>query len=160
MTVQTSSFHWPGDLVPHKPPMLLVDEVIAHSADGIVTRTQVTEDNPFFMPGRGLPSYVTFEIMAQSISAHDGESRRLEGLGPAIGLLLGCRKFTVTRDWLHAGESLETEAVPLLHDGELRSFECVVLTAAGAEVSRGAINVFRPSDPDAYFEEISNRHAS
>ncbi len=160
MTVTHADLPAPEALVPHKPPMLLLDEVLSFDEVSITTRSHITEANPFYVPGRGVPSYVTFEIMAQSISAHDGATRWQTGEPPAIGLLLGCRKFTVTRDWLQPGETVDTQASPLLFEGEMRSFECVVRSTSSEELATGAINVFRPEDPDAFAAHLADPHAS
>jgi len=139
--------------------MLLIDEIVSQNEGRIVTRSHITADNVFYVPGRGIPSYVGFEMMAQSISAQDGCLRRESGEAPAIGLLLGCRKYSTSRDWFADGETLETEAVPLLNEGEMRSFECRVRTLAGQELAHGVINVFRPSDPDAFLAQMKADHA-
>ena len=134
--------------------MLLVDDVLEFDQSHIKTRTVISESSPFFQPGRGMPSYVTFEIMAQSISAYDGAIRRDSGEPPAIGFLLGCRKFQTMCDWLQAGDSVITEAKPLLAEGEMQSFDCSVKTDAGLEIALGIINVYRPEDPIAFLSQV------
>ncbi|MCI4644109.1 MAG: 3-hydroxyacyl-ACP dehydratase [Hyphomonadaceae bacterium] len=140
--------------------MLLIDEIMSQDDTLIRTRTTLTEANPFFQPGRGIPSYITFEIMAQSISAYDGAVRRASGESPAIGFLIGCRKFKTSCNWLQPGTILETEAISLLADGEMRSFDCTMKTSSGSDVAMGIINVFRPDDPDAFLAQVSTRNAS
>lgn len=142
-----------AELAPHAPPMLLVDTVVSSADNRQQTETTVRADNPFFVPGRGLPSYVGFELMAQSISIYDGILRRENGEPPAIGFLLGCRRYKVTRDWFEEGERLMIEIESLLDEGEMRSFNCRIVGPGGEEFATGAINVFRPDDPQAYLDQ-------
>jgi predicted hotdog family 3-hydroxylacyl-ACP dehydratase len=136
----------PRELAPHAAPMLLVDRVVHVDATRIHAQTIVSASNLFFMPGRGLPSYVAFELMAQSVSIFDGWRRRQNGEAPQIGFLLGCRKYRVARDWLLEGETIDIECASLIDEGEMRSFDCRILVA-GAETASGTINVYRPDDP-------------
>lgn len=142
-----SDYPHPRELAPHAAPMLLVDRVIELDATTIRARSVVSSDNPFFIPGRGLPSYVGFELMAQAVSIFDGWRRRGQGEGPQIGFLLGCRKYRVARDWFAEGETIDIECRSLIDEGEMRSFDCQ-LFVGGVEVGSGALNVYRPDDPE------------
>jgi predicted hotdog family 3-hydroxylacyl-ACP dehydratase len=153
------TFPAPSDLIPHEVPMVLVDQILACDETKIVTQTRINEDNPFYVLGRGLPAYVTFEMMAQSISAQDGETLKRQGKPPAVGLLLGCRKFSVSQDWIKAGETVITHVEPLLFEGELRSFQCQTNTSSGEEIACGSINVFRPENPEAFKEQLLSDYA-
>jgi len=148
----TGTYPHPRELAPHAAPMLLVDQVLEAGEGYIRAQSTVGSSNIFFMPGRGLPSYVAFELMAQTVSVLDGWGRRAEGQGPQIGFLIGCRKYRVTRDWFAPGEVLEIACTALIQEGELRSFECRV-TAGAAEVASGTLNVFRPDDPARFLTE-------
>ena len=147
----------PRELAPHNPPMLIVDELADWAEDRLETHYRVRADNLFFMAGRGLPSYVAFEIMAQSISVHDGMERRHLGERPQIGFLLGARQFKSHRDWLQAGEQLVTTVEAVLNEGELRAFGCVVKTETGELIAEAEIKVFRPEDPLAFLESGGKR---
>lgn len=134
-------------LAPHDPPMLFVDEVLERDSDGIRTRSAVSCSNPLFVPGRGLPGYVLFEIMAQSISIQDGLDRRELNEPPQVGFLLGTRKFVCHRDWLQDGEIVIVVTSALLNEGEMRSFRCKALGESGERLAEADLNVFRPDDP-------------
>ncbi len=137
-------------LAPHDPPMLFVDEVVEKLSDGIRTRAVVSSANPLFVPGRGLPGYVVFEIMAQSISIQDGLDRHELGEPPQIGFLLGSRKYVCKRDWLADGETVLVTTTPLLNEGEMRSFRCEAHGESGGLLAEAVLNVFRPDDPDGF----------
>ena len=146
----SSTFPPASALTPHAPPMLLVDEVL--SADDVVleTRSVISETNPFFVPGRGVPAYVGFEIMAQSISVFDGYNRSLSGEEPKVGFLLGCRKYDAKIDWFAAGDTLTTRVSVLLNEGPMRSFSCEIRSAEEQLLAAGVINVFRPDSLDDF----------
>lgn len=145
-----------GELTPHAPPMLLIDEVLSCTDMRVHARARVRGDGLFFQKGRGLPSYVGFEIMAQAIAAYDGWVRRAKGEKPTLGFLLGCRRYQTSVDWFAEGETLEIVASSLIHEGEMRSFDCKLLTVGGVEVASGTLNVFRPDDPEAFLAGIGN----
>ncbi len=149
----TTAWPPPRELTRHAGAMLLIDRVVESSGNRQRTETTVTAANPFFVAGRGLPSYVGFEMMAQSISIFDGLLRRENNEAPAIGFLLGCRRYRVTRDWFEQGERLLIDVISLIEEGEMRSFDCRILGPGEEEFASGSINVYRPDDPQAYLEQ-------
>lgn len=142
------------DLVPHASTMLLIDRVVAAEGERVVSELTIRPDNIFFQRGRGVPAYVGFEFMAQTISAYDGLRRRRSGNKPAIGLLLGCRKYAAARPFFVEGESLTVESISLLGEEGMASFDCRIFEAGGGEVATAVINVYRPVDPEAFFQTL------
>lgn len=138
------------ELVAHADTMLLIDRVIFADDDRAHSESAIRADNIFFQRGRGVPAYVGFELMAQTISAYDGLKRIKDGKKPVIGFLLGCRKYSAARPFFTEGEVVTTEAVSLLGEAGMASFECRILDAAGAELASATINVYRPDDPEAF----------
>jgi predicted hotdog family 3-hydroxylacyl-ACP dehydratase len=138
-------------LVPHRAPMRLIDRIVGE--EGEITRADyvIPADSLFLTPGKGVPTYAAFEMMAQGICATDGLRRFRRGQAPSLGFLLGCRKFAATRGWLQPGETLTLESTCLI-DGETSSYQCRVLDADGAEVANATVNVFQPADISAYLE--------
>lgn len=145
------------ELAPHDPPMLFIDELVEWNADNLKAQYRVASDNPMLVPGRGVPGYVAFEVMAQAVSVHDGITRYQSGEPPQIGFLLGTRRFTTTRDWLQPGEVLVIFADAVLNEGELRAFDCRVESEAGEEIARAELKVFRPDDPQAFLASGGQR---
>jgi predicted hotdog family 3-hydroxylacyl-ACP dehydratase len=148
----TEAYPHPRELAPHAAPMLLIDRVVEAGDRSILAQSVITASNIFFMPGRGLPSYVAFELMAQTVSILDGWRRRKHGEGPQVGFLVGCRKYRVARDWFSEGDVLDIACTALIDEGEMRSFECLV-SAGGVEMATGTLNVYRPDDPAKYLAE-------
>lgn len=140
------------ELVPHADGMLLIDRVVWAEGKSIRSETTIRADSIFFQPARGVPAYVGFELMAQTISAYDGLRRRAGGEKPAIGFLLGCRKYATARPFFADGETVTIEATSLLGDEGMASFDCRILDANGGELASATINVYRPADPDSFLQ--------
>lgn len=138
------------ELVQHADSMLLIDRIVFAEGDKACSESTVRADNIFFQRGRGVPAYVGFELMAQTISAYDGLKRIRNGKKPSIGFLLGCRRYAAARPFFFEGERVTTEAISLLGEEGMASFECRILDAAGAELASATINVYRPEDPEAF----------
>lgn len=137
---------WPalGELVPHAGAMLLLDRVLAYAPDSICAEAVITRDHAFFQVGKGVPAYVGLEMMAQTVCVWDGLRRRHNGQAPAIGFLLGTRRYTTARPFFREAERLRVEAVSLLNDGSVGSFECRIFGEGLEELAKGVINVYRP----------------
>jgi predicted hotdog family 3-hydroxylacyl-ACP dehydratase len=139
-------------LAPHAESMLLIDRVVAVEGEMVRSEATIRADNIFFQAGHGVPAYVGFELMAQTISAYDGLKRRANGKKPAIGLLLGCRKYAVARPFFSEGERLTIESISLLGEEGMASFDCRILDTAGDELATATINVYRPADAAAFMQ--------
>jgi predicted hotdog family 3-hydroxylacyl-ACP dehydratase len=134
----------PEPLIPHDAEMRLIDRVLSEIGETVRAEATVRADNVFFHAGRGLPAYVGFELMAQTISAYDGLRRRRKGFSPAVGFLLGCRKYEAIRPYFREGERLLIQVTSLLGDEGMSSFDCRIEDGDGAELATGVINVYRP----------------
>jgi 3-hydroxyacyl-[acyl-carrier-protein] dehydratase len=52
------------DLIPHRPPWLLVDRVVERSADGVIAEKRVAAGDPLLADG--LPELLLLEALAQT----------------------------------------------------------------------------------------------
>ena len=140
------------ELLPHADGMLLIDRIVGAHDKTVQSETTVRADNIFYRQGHGLPAYVGFELMAQTISAYDGLRRHANGEKPVMGFLLGCRKYETARPFFAEGETLRIEATSLLGDEGMASFECRIAGADGTQLASAVINVYRPADPHAFLQ--------
>src|SRR5262245_54266128 len=93
-------------VVPQRPPMILIDEIVTREAGRIVVEVTIRNTGLFFQPGRGVPSHVALEWMAQACAAFAG-CEAIDGGGAVrIGFLLGSRDFWAPRAWFAEGERL------------------------------------------------------
>ena len=85
-------------LVPHKRSMLLLDGILGFDREKgqAASLTEVDRSNLFFDGNlNGIPGYVCFELMAQTISAYDYLVGGGMGGKPKIGFILGVNQLKV-----------------------------------------------------------------
>ena len=114
-----------GDLVPHRPPSLLIDELIEADETGALSRVLITPRSLYFEDA-GVPALTVIEYMAQTIAAYSGNQRKAGGSEVQLGFLLACRKLTLAVDTLQAGDELRVEVRKIWAGPPLAQFECEV----------------------------------
>ena len=96
-------------LLPHKGRMFLLDRAVDVDFENYSIKIQVdvTENSMFYDESLGgIPSYVTFEYMAQGISALSGLSNKRKGLPPKVGVILSVSDFKTFVPVLKAGTTV------------------------------------------------------
>ena len=120
-----STFPAIGELVPHRPPMILLDRMLDYAAGHARCAVQLRDDSPFVEDGR-VRALVAIEYMAQAVAAYAGMRSREKGERPSIGFLLGTRELRLPVDFFQAGDALLVDVEHLFGDEQLGSFRCVV----------------------------------
>ena len=135
-------------LVPHAAPMLLIERIVSADIDTMTAEVHITEDSMFFEIGHGVPTYVGIEYIAQTTAAYSGwrSQQTAPGSAPKIGLLLGTRKITITRDWFAAQSTLEIRVKNIFEDKEMGVFYGEILDL-GIVIVSARINVCQPENP-------------
>ena len=140
------------ELVPHRPPMLLIDRVCAHGDDVTVSTVAIRAESPFVAAGPdgrlGVPAVVGIEYMAQTVAAYAGLSARKEKRAPRIGFLLGCRELSLDTDAFAVGEVLTIEVRRVFGENDLGSFSCQVTGADGRTLASGSLTVYQGPLPE------------
>ena len=140
------NFPPPGDLLPHRPPMLLLRSVRAHAPQETVCET--TFDAAFAQAcGGEVPAAFGLELIAQAAAVHHALTQLAAGgvhVRAARGLLLGSRRLDLRARTLPVGRPLVVTVAggggpPGL--GGLIRFEGRVEDAAGAILARGDATV-------------------
>lgn len=77
-------------IIPHRGKMLLLDRITEYDLEGSIrTEYGITETCLFYNPElKGVPGWVGFEFMAQTISALSGLRGKITGIKPKIGFIL------------------------------------------------------------------------
>jgi 3-hydroxyacyl-[acyl-carrier-protein] dehydratase len=75
------------DLIPHRPPWLLVDRVTARGDDFVEAEKRIAADDPLVAPA-GLPELLLLEALAQTAACLNAGT-----LGAHRGLLVAARRF-------------------------------------------------------------------
>jgi len=131
------------DLIPHRPPIALLDEVVEYTPDQITCRVHLRPDMPFMHAGRQRCA-VCMEYMAQACAAFAGMPKHGQAGQPAIGYVVGVRRMTLARDYLEAGIELTVTACMTWRDVQTAAFRCEV-TSGGESVARAELTVVDPS---------------
>jgi predicted hotdog family 3-hydroxylacyl-ACP dehydratase len=96
------------DLISHRPPMRLLDELVSHSHEVTTCRVRITAESTFVRHGQ-VPCLVAVEYIAQCIAVHSTlESIRAAGapVPPRIGYLIGVRQLELRRSHFSVGDEL------------------------------------------------------
>ncbi len=142
----------PETYLSHRPPMLLVSEVLLIEEDAVRTCTKLGAEGPLarFAYAEGtVPNEFLLEIMAQSIGIWAGARKSAgvaapEGETPAeVGFLLSVRQAKFLEAAVPATGTVITHMQKLLQEGQLATFEGAV-TLEGRELARGRITVYQP----------------
>ena len=80
------------DLLPHAPPMVLLDRVISCEGEGLCAEVEITPDSQFCTNGR-VGVWVGIEYMAQAVAAWSGWQARRRAEPVKVGFLLGTRRY-------------------------------------------------------------------
>lgn len=136
------------DVLPHRKPMVLIDEIVSFDAAAGSLTAAVTPVPAW------CENWVAIEYMAQTAAALAGKVDRLEGYaGPARpGFLLGTRRLDLGLDRFEVGVRYLVTATCAFSDTETASFDCAV-TRDGDVVAKATLNAYRPRDIHGFMEE-------
>lgn len=129
------------EVLPHRPPMVLIDEIVSCDLKAGTLSAAVTVRREW------CENWVAIEFMAQTAAALAGTVDRAEGYtGPARpGFLLGTRRLDLDLDRFEVGARYLITATCAFVDAETASFECEI-TRDGRTVAKATLNAYRPSD--------------
>ena len=144
------------ELLPHRPPMVLIDGVESFDAEmkRLVSRVTIGE-NQLFFDGQGVPNWVAIEYMAQTAAALVGHLDRHLAPGQPVrpGLLLGTRKLELKLARFEAGKTYRIVTENVFGDSDAASFACSIEDETGATVATANLNAYRPSDMEKFLKE-------
>ena len=133
------------DLLPHRPPMLLVDEVLEHVGLTVRCQTTIREGNPFVRDGE-VSSLLAIELFAQSACSLIALLHSSAGASLQSGALLGTRSIVLHEPTLSVGDVLEIRCEERMAIGPAAQIECVLIRA-GVTLADGSINVMAGAPP-------------
>jgi predicted hotdog family 3-hydroxylacyl-ACP dehydratase len=141
-------------LVPHRAPMLLVDELVSQEGRAIVCRATIREDHPFLSDGE-VSVLVAVELFAQTAAALVGLLASAGGPSMQSGALLGSREVLFSTDALHVGDVLDIRCEEVWTVGPAAQVVCA-LYRDGVKIAEGSINVMA-GDPQGAAAAKANR---
>ncbi|MCA9688811.1 MAG: hypothetical protein KC636_04330 [Myxococcales bacterium] len=128
-----------AELLPHKPPMRLVDAITSIDGGAIVCRATITEDTPFVAGGE-VSNLLALELFAQTAATLCAARAYGRGQAMRVGVLLGVRELTLEAPTLAVGDVLEVDVRERWSDARVGNFRCQ-LRRDGVVLASGAINV-------------------
>ena len=99
-----------ASLLPHRGSMLLLTRVNEYNLERrtLCAESHITEDCLFYDPViKGVPAWVAFEFLAQSIAALSGLWSREKGENPQIGFILSVSSIQIGLPLFSAGTTVE-----------------------------------------------------
>ena len=139
----------------HRPPMLLVDRIVAYSEESAKCEFSVSPGNAFFEQDAGVPAYVGIEYMAQCIAVHAGVRAYLRGRPPPIGFLLGSRQLELFDDYMVEQRLYIASCRQVLRGGDgMGSFDCRIVSD-GQTVASARLAVLERHDEEAFGLQLS-----
>ena len=141
------------ELVPHRPPMILIDRLLEATETRAVALVRVDEGS-LFLGSEGVPAYVGIEYMAQTIAAHGGYLSRQKGEPVKTGFLLGTPKMTCAEPFFEMGATLRIEVEKEWGDDQLMRFLCAIFDHnSGERLQYAALNVLQPNDLQEFLDQ-------
>jgi predicted hotdog family 3-hydroxylacyl-ACP dehydratase len=143
-------------LLPHQPPMILIDRLVAITGQEGTCEVTVTPHS-MFLEASGVPAFVGIEYMAQSVAAYGGYQAYLAHEPIAVGLLVGTRRLALSCQFFELGQTLRIHVAHVWGKHELMRFRCAITSAAaGTLLQQAELNVFRPKALQTYLEEVGH----
>lgn len=138
---------WPpiAELVPHAPPMILIDRMLDWEPGFARCELTVRDEAPFVSGGR-IHSVVGIETMAQTVAACLGYEAYTGGEGVRVGVIIGCRRMDIERAWVPVGTRLIIEARRVRGNEMLSHFDCRVLDGESV-VATSLLSLYHASEP-------------
>jgi predicted hotdog family 3-hydroxylacyl-ACP dehydratase len=133
-----------AELLPHQPPMILIDEILGYDETSLTAGVRVTPES-LFLEEEGVPVHVGFEYMAQACGAFAGIMARERGETVRIGFALGTRQYRAHLPFFRRGDRLEVRVSLLYRDEQMGAFSCRI-EVAGALAAEAQLSVYQP-DP-------------
>lgn len=126
--------------MPHRAPMLLLDRLVHHEDERVVTEATFEPGQLFVDEAGRVSPFVALELFAQSAAAHFGYGGYLRGGAFASGALLGTRKLEAFVDALPTGRALRVEAERVFTMPPAAQYDCVLFDG-DRRLAAGTINV-------------------
>lgn len=148
--------------LPHRDEMFLLTratrwDVVART---ITCEYEITKDCIFYEEDSdGIPSWVGFELLAQTICALTGIEFTQKGLEPPPGMILSVSNFKAEKPYLNAGVTCVMDIKEDFCDKEAMTYcyDCNLYenTLSDAPVITAKITVMETEDMEAFFKKTA-----
>ena len=133
------------ELVPHRPPMLLINEVVAVDARSSSARVMIDSQASFYQAGAGVPTWIGLEYMGQTAALIAGYQLKHGLVEPHLGFLLGTRHYQTQLDYFAENSTLRVSCQEKALVGDsLATFDCSICYDGQADnLATATLSVFR-----------------
>ncbi|MFT7579361.1 MAG: putative hotdog family 3-hydroxylacyl-ACP dehydratase [Myxococcota bacterium] len=148
-TASKSAVVYPAiaDLVPHGPPMLMLDALVNWSPGLAECRLTVSAETPF-VTDNAVGASLTLEFMAQAVAACLGYEAYQGGAGVRVGMIIGVRQMTMAVESIAVGTTLSVFAKRLRGNETLSRFEGEVIDqATRASLATASMTLYHAEKP-------------
>lgn len=139
------------DILPHNPPMVLIDKVIDVNLEEktLISEINIDENNIFFDKSiNGIDSTVGIEFMAQTIGCYAFFKNNCKP--PKIGFLLGSRLFNTGIPIFKLNEKYTIKVKEIFTDEQIVAFDCIMYDRKNEEIASATINVFQAENAEEF----------
>jgi predicted hotdog family 3-hydroxylacyl-ACP dehydratase len=144
-----------ASLLPHQPPMILLDQVTDYDENSLTAEVTIREDTLFLAPD-GVPGHVGVEYMAQACGAYAGVHALDSGQPVRIGLLLGTRNYRVLVPHFRLGDRLRIAVAMIFRDEPVAAFACGI-TIGGKIGAEAELKVYEANDEQLLLDSGGER---
>ena len=143
----------PADFLPHRPPMILLAELISVDVPGVASAVPDTSPSCIFYDPemKGVPAGAALEYMAQTMALAVGVERRRRGQKTKVGFVLGTRRLEVKVSTFESGKRYVVNAKCVYGDDEFASFDCSITDPDGVTVATALFTAYQP--PESMLEQ-------
>ena len=141
-------------LIPHRQPMLLINQITHLDASHSEALVMIDEQAPFFEPGKGVPTWIGIEYMGQTAALIAGYRLKHGLLPPHLGFLLGTRSYSASCEYFEPNSVIKVTAKEqaVVADG-FAKFDCFIEHHTpqrddSEPLARASLSVFRKNIPE------------
>ena len=147
----------PADFLSHRPPMIMLAELISVDMPGVASAVPDTSPSCIFYDPdlKGVPACAALEYMAQTMALAVGAERRRRGQTPKVGFVLGTRRMGVKIATFESGKRYVANAKCVYDDEEFASFDCSITDPDGATVAAALFTAYQPPESVLAQEEVT-----
>jgi len=138
-----------GEVVPHKGKMLLLDSIQGYSFEDstITAEVSINKASMFYDENLGgVPAWIAFEYMAQSIAALSGIYGRAKGEKPRVGFVMSITNFETEVPVFKMGETVVVRVRQKSRMDMAVTFEGTA-SVGGREVVTATLNTVEVQEP-------------
>nr|WP_299242094.1 hypothetical protein [uncultured Halomonas sp.] len=144
--------------VPQSHGMCLLDHILVVDDHGLVADVTPSVAN-VFATDAGIPGWTGLEWLAQAVAAWAGWHARANHEPPAIGFLIGSKRFEACRNSLAVDRTYQVSVrLDFQADNGLGHFQGEIISDDGTRLAHGTLTVFQPS-AEEYPEQAVEQEA-